>query len=126
MRLRRARISVARSCFLDTTERILVLGHRIRRDMTTTLHEARIIRAPRGTKISCRGWQQEAALRMLMNNLDPEVAERPDQLIVYGGAGQTARNPEGLYALVATLTRLKNDERHLLQSRKPGVAPRSR
>src|SRR5207247_9886182 len=93
MRSRRARISVARSCFLDTTARILVLGHRIP-DMTTTLHEARTIRAPRGTTISCRGWQQEAALRMLMNNLDPEVAEHPNQLIVYRGPGKAALTRE--------------------------------
>src|SRR5260370_26511105 len=53
--------------------------------MTATIHEPRVIRAPRGTSLSCRGWQQEAALRMLMNNLDPEVADRPEQLIVYGG-----------------------------------------
>src|SRR3989442_799012 len=118
MRLRRARISVARSCFLDTTARILVLGHRIP-DMSTTLHEARTIRAPRGTRISCRGWQQEAALRMLMNNLDPEVAERPDQLIVYGGTGKAARNWECFDAIVATLKRLKNDETLLVQSGKP-------
>src|SRR5713226_8648040 len=119
MRLRRARISVARSCFLDTTARILVLGHRIRRDMTTTLHEARIIRAPRGTKISCRGWQQEAALRMLMNNLDPEVAERPDQLIVYGGTGKAARDWRCYDAIVAALRRLGDDETLLVQSGKP-------
>ena len=58
--------------------------------MTTTINETRVIRAPRGTAISCLGWQQEAALRMLMNNLDPEVAENPDQLIVYGGTGRAA------------------------------------
>jgi len=87
--------------------------------MTATEHEARTIRAPRGTKISCRGWQQEAALRMLMNNLDPEVAERPDQLIVYGGTGKAARNWECFDAIVATLKRLKNDETLLVQSGKP-------
>src|SRR5229473_3565520 len=87
--------------------------------MTTTLHEARIIRAPRGTEISCLSWQQEAALRMLMNNLDPEVAERPDQLIVYGGIGKAARNWECYDAIVATLKRLKNDETLLVQSGKP-------
>src|SRR5229473_2075913 len=87
--------------------------------MTTTLHEARIIRAPRGTEISCLSWQQEAALRMLMNNLDPEVAERPDQLIVYGGVGKAARNWECFDAIVATLKRLKNDETLLVQSGKP-------
>src|SRR5947209_17259578 len=87
--------------------------------MTSTVHETRSIRAPRGTEISCRGWQQEAALRMLMNNLDPEVAERPEQLIVYGGIGKAARNWECYDAIVATLKRLKNDETLLVQSGKP-------
>ncbi|HXG57876.1 MAG TPA: urocanate hydratase [Thermoanaerobaculia bacterium] len=87
--------------------------------MTTTATEPRVIRAPRGTEISCLGWQQEAALRMLMNNLDPEVAERPEQLIVYGGIGKAARNWECFDAIVATLRRLKNDETLLVQSGKP-------
>ena len=87
--------------------------------MTTTIHEPRVIRAPRGTDITCLGWQQEAALRMLMNNLDPEVAERPEQLIVYGGIGKAARNWECYDAIVATLKRLKNDETLLVQSGKP-------
>src|SRR5438270_13998975 len=87
--------------------------------MSTTVHETRTIRAPRGTDISCRGWQQEAALRMLMNNLDPEVAERPEQLIVYGGMGKAARNWACFDAIVATLKRLKNDETLLVQSGKP-------
>jgi len=85
----------------------------------TTVSEARTIRAPRGTEISCKGWQQEAALRMLMNNLDPEVAERPEQLIVYGGIGKAARNWDCYDAIVATLKRLKNDETLLVQSGKP-------
>jgi urocanate hydratase len=85
----------------------------------TTVAEARTIRAPRGTSLSCLGWQQEAALRMLMNNLDPEVAERPGQLIVYGGIGKAARNWECFDAIVATLKRLKNDETLLVQSGKP-------
>jgi len=85
----------------------------------TTLTAPRTIRAPRGTEISCQGWQQEAALRMLMNNLDPEVAERPEQLIVYGGIGKAARNWECYDAIVATLKRLKNDETLLVQSGKP-------
>src|SRR5436853_3280577 len=85
----------------------------------TTLAEARTIRAPRGTAISCRSWQQEAALRMLMNNLDPDVAERPEQLIVYGGIGKAARNWECYDAIVATLRRLGNDETLLVQSGKP-------
>jgi urocanate hydratase len=87
--------------------------------MTIAEHAARTIRAPRGTTISCRGWQQEAALRMLMNNLDPEVAERPEQLIVYGGIGKAARNWECFDAIVATLKRLKDDETLLVQSGKP-------
>ena len=87
--------------------------------MTTTTHPPRVVRAPRGTEISCRGWQQEAALRMLMNNLDPEVAERPEELIVYGGIGKAARNWECYDAIVATLRRLKNDETLLVQSGKP-------
>lgn len=77
------------------------------------------IRAPRGTDLSCRGWQQEAAMRMLMNNLDPEVAEHPEELIVYGGSGKAARNQECFEAIVATLKRLGNDETLLVQSGKP-------
>jgi urocanate hydratase len=87
--------------------------------MTTTVHEPRTIRAPRGLTLSCRGWEQEAALRMLMNNLDPEVAERPEELIVYGGIGKAARNWECYDAIVATLKRLGNDETLLVQSGKP-------
>jgi urocanate hydratase len=87
--------------------------------MTTTIHEPRTIRSPRGTELSCQGWQQEAALRMLMNNLDPEVAEHPEELIVYGGIGKAARNWECYDAIVATLKRLKNDETLLVQSGKP-------
>src|SRR3954454_261053 len=77
------------------------------------------IRSPRGTTISCLGWQQEAALRMLMNNLDPEVAERPEQLIVYGGIGRAARNWECFDAIVATLKRLETNRTLLIQSGKP-------
>jgi urocanate hydratase len=79
----------------------------------------RPVRAPRGTEISCKGWQQEAALRMLMNNLDPEVAERPDDLVVYGGAGKAARNWECFDAIVRTLRQLEGDETLLVQSGKP-------
>jgi urocanate hydratase len=79
----------------------------------------RVIRAPRGTAISCRGWQQEAALRMLMNNLDPDVAEQPDELIVYGGSGKAARSWEAFDAIVATLRELADDETLLVQSGKP-------
>src|SRR5687767_15327715 len=87
--------------------------------MTTTLTAPRVIRAPRGNDITCQSWQTEAALRMLMNNLDPEVAERPEELIVYGGIGKAARNWECYDAIVATLKRLKNDETLLVQSGKP-------
>lgn len=84
--------------------------------MTT---ETRTVRAPRGTEISCRGWHQEAALRMLMNNLDPEVAEAPDELIVYGGGGKAARDWACYEKIVETLRRLRNDETLLVQSGKP-------
>ncbi len=77
------------------------------------------VRAPRGTAISCKGWQQEAALRMLMNNLDPEVAERPEDLVVYGGTGKAARNWECFDAIVRELKTLGNDETLLVQSGKP-------
>jgi urocanate hydratase len=77
------------------------------------------LRAPRGPGFSCKGWQQEAALRMLMNNLDEEVAERPADLVVYGGTGKAARNWECFHALVASLKSLENDETLLVQSGKP-------
>jgi urocanate hydratase len=77
------------------------------------------VRAPRGTEISCKGWQQEAAMRMLMNNLDEEVAERPRDLVVYGGTGRAARNPECYHAIVRSLKSLENDETLLVQSGKP-------
>ncbi len=80
---------------------------------------ARPVRAPRGTELSALGWQQEAPLRMLMNNLDPEVAEHPDDLVVYGGTGRAARNWEAFDALVRTLRTLKADETMLVQSGKP-------
>src|SRR6266705_774085 len=79
----------------------------------------RTIRAPRGAERSCKGWHQEAALRMLMNNLDPEVAEAPDRLIVYGGTGRAARNWECFDAIVRSLRGLENDETLLVQSGKP-------
>ncbi|KAF0152628.1 MAG: urocanate hydratase [Ignavibacteria bacterium] len=79
----------------------------------------RVIKAPKGTKISCKGWIQEAALRMLMNNLDPEVAECPQDLIVYGGYGKAARNWEAFDAIVDSLKNLENDETLLIQSGKP-------
>ena len=79
----------------------------------------RTVRSPRGSDISCKGWQQEAALRMLMNNLDPEVAEHPEDLVVYGGTGRAARSWAAFDALVATLRSLENDETMLVQSGKP-------
>jgi urocanate hydratase len=80
---------------------------------------ARPVRAARGTELSCLGWQQEAALRMLQNNLDPENAERPDDLVVYGGSGKAARNWASFDAIVATLRTLRDDETMLVQSGKP-------
>jgi urocanate hydratase len=79
----------------------------------------RAIRSPRGTAISCKGWQQEAALRMLMNNLDPDVAERPEELVVYGGAGKAARDWRAFEAIVDTLRRLGDEETLIVQSGKP-------
>ena len=77
------------------------------------------IRAPRGTRLNTKGWQQEAALRMLMNNLDPEVAEAPEELVVYGGTGKAARDWPSFYAIVRALESLENDETLLIQSGKP-------
>src|SRR6202011_3310393 len=77
-------------------------------------------KSPRGTEITCKGWQQEAALRMLMNNLDPEVAEKPDDLVVYGGTGKAARNWQCFHAIVRSLKDLAADETLLVQSGKPG------
>ncbi len=85
----------------------------------TTAAAVHTVRAPRGTSISCRSWQQEAALRMLMNNLDPEVGERPQDLVVYGGIGKAARNWECYEAIVRSLRELGNDETLLVQSGKP-------
>ena len=87
--------------------------------MTADPSGPRPVRAPRGTALSCQGWPQEAAMRMLMNNLDPEVAEHPDQLIVYGGSGRAARSWPAYDAIVRTLTDLKGDETMLVQSGKP-------
>src|SRR6266498_6100147 len=80
---------------------------------------ARPVRAPRGSELSCRGWGQEAALRMLMNNLDPEVAENPDALVVYGGTGRAVRSWAAFDAIVRELRRLADDETLLIQSGKP-------
>src|SRR2546421_483522 len=79
----------------------------------------RVIRAPRGPERTCQGWIQEAALRMLMNNLDPEVAEDPDRLVVYGGSGKAARTWQAFDTIVATLRKLGNEETLLVQSGKP-------
>ncbi len=84
------------------------------------MHElATVVKAPRGSQLTCKGWHQEAAMRMLMNNLDPDVAENPDDLIVYGGTGKAARNWECFHALVRSLQSLENDETLLVQSGKP-------
>ena len=82
------------------------------------MSEKRTIRAPRGNELSCKGWHQEAALRMLMNNLDSEVAEDPDKLIVYGGTGRAARSWDAFDAIVRSLRELENDETLLVQSGK--------
>jgi urocanate hydratase len=87
--------------------------------MTMTTNAKRTIRAPRGDTLRCKGWGQEAALRMLMNNLDPDVAERPEELVVYGGTGKAARNWECFEAITASLRELENDETLLIQSGKP-------
>ena len=87
--------------------------------MTARLDNERIIRAPRGAEISCRSWLTEAPMRMLMNNLDAEVAEKPQELVVYGGIGRAARNWEAFDRIVATLRRLGDDETLLVQSGKP-------
>ncbi|WP_188585385.1 urocanate hydratase [Gordonia jinhuaensis] len=89
-------------------------GHR-----ATPHHGPRTVRAPRGSEISCKGWQQEAVLRMLCNNLDPEVAEHPEDLVVYGGTGRAARSWPAFDAIVSTLRTLENDETMLVQSGKP-------
>jgi urocanate hydratase len=87
--------------------------------MSSVIGQSRTVRAPRGTEISCKGWQQEAALRMLMNNLDPDVAEKPEELIIYGGSGRAARSWEAFDAIVASLRELDDDETLLVQSGKP-------
>ncbi len=78
-----------------------------------------MIKAPHGSKLSCKGWHQEAAMRMLMNNLDPDVAEHPEDLIVYGGNGKAARNWDCYHKIISTLQRLENNETLLIQSGKP-------
>src|SRR5512137_2731858 len=85
------------------------------------MSESHTMRAPRGTQLSCKSWQTEAAYRMLQNNLDPEVAERPEDLVVYGGRGQAARSWEAFDVLLQTLRQLEDDETLLVQSGKPVV-----
>src|SRR5206468_4204784 len=87
--------------------------------MASRLDNSRIIRAPRGTEISARSWLTEAPLRMLMNNLDPEVAEKPQELVVYGGIGRAARDWESFDRISASLRTLEHDETLLVQSGKP-------
>src|SRR5437868_1812888 len=84
-----------------------------------TRHAKRTVRAPRGTELSCKSWLTEAAYRVIQNNLDPEVAEHPEDLVVYGGIGRAARNWECFDAILATLKRLEDDESLLIQSGKP-------
>src|SRR4030095_5281839 len=86
---------------------------------TTSRYDATKYKTPTGTTLSCKGWIQEAALRMLLNNLNPEVAERPDELIVYGGRGKAARDFEALDNIISSLKILENDETLLIQSGKP-------
>ena len=81
--------------------------------------KSRLIRAPRGAQLTCKGWLQEAAYRMIQNNLDPDVAERPEDLVVYGGRGQAARDWESFEAILRELRELENDETLLVQSGKP-------
>src|SRR6266513_467279 len=86
---------------------------------TTAEPGPRIVRAPRGNTLACKSWQQEAAMRMIMNNLDPDVAERPNDLVVYGGSGRAARSWAAFDSIVHSLQRLENDETLLVQSGKP-------
>ncbi len=98
-------------------------NHQHSSSVTTQTSGPRTVRAPRGTTLSCKGWQQEAAMRMLMNNLDPDVAERPDDLVVYGGSGRAVRSWQAFDAIVRSLKSLENNETLLVQSGKPiGIA----
>src|SRR3972149_1881347 len=93
-------------------------GEHIIRPMTSSA-PSRVVRPARGTPLSAKSWLTEAPLRMLMNNLDPEVAERPEDLVVYGGIGKAARNWACFDAIVSSLKKLENDESLLIQSGKP-------
>src|SRR3954454_6214158 len=99
--------------------RTVTVGRMVMSAATLAAVEHRVIRAPRGPERTCKGWVQEAALRMLMNNLDPEVAEDPDRLVVYGGRGKAARTWQDFDAIVAALRKLADDETLLVQSGKP-------
>src|SRR5581483_11438413 len=99
--------------------RILLGGEMSTLDQIAQLHNARRVRAPRGPERTSHGWIQEAALRMFTNNLDPEVAEDPDRLVVYGGSGKAARTWKDFDTIVATLRKLGNEETLLVQSGKP-------
>src|SRR5688572_24591171 len=90
-----------------------------RRSRRSSTGAARAVRAPRGSELHCVAWPQEAAFRMIQNNLDPEVAEKPDELIIYGGTGRAARSWEAFDQILATLRRLRSDETLLVQSGKP-------
>src|SRR5260370_38149263 len=96
-------VTSTRQVRYDGRRRISGMRETVRGMATDSSAPARTVRAPRGTSLSCKGWQQEAALRMLMNNLDPEVAEKPQELIVYGGTGKAARNWECFHAIVRSL-----------------------
>src|SRR6202142_896384 len=93
--------------------------HLTRSSIPIRLDNARVIRAPRGSKLNAKSWLTEAPLRMLMNNLDPEVAEKPDELIVYGGTGRAPRDWKGFDRIVEVLKKLNDDETLLVQSGKP-------
>src|SRR5690606_23378537 len=88
-------------------------------NLISSMIKTRNIRAPHGAELSCKGWVQEAAMRMLMNNLDPSVAEDPDNLVVYGGTGRAARSWEAYEAIIRALQQLENNETLLIQSGKP-------
>src|SRR3989454_2781667 len=112
-------VTTMRQVRYDGRRRISPMRETVSEIATHSAAPAQTVRAPRGTALSCKGWQQEAALRMLMNNLDPEVAEKPQELIVYGGTGKGARNWECFHAIVRSLRALENDETLLIQSGKP-------
>src|SRR5438445_699352 len=103
----------AQTCHAQLTSSVMPVAT----DTTSSVYKP--VKAPRGNQLSCKGWAQEAAMRMLMNNLDPDVAERPQDLVVYGGTGRAARNWESYHAIVSSLKTLEDDETLLVQSGKP-------